>query len=253
MKKKHMIKRGTVRCFLVLCCTWSLMAIHTFAWTDQTHMAVGLAAGFSRFQNCPAADLSHTVAVINGLTQTDGQAHFFNVSDDYELSVDDAYAQLEDIGKSQEECPNGYLLGAILHTTRLCKEKTESGAYDDEYYAVLLHYVVDLAQPLHMSEYDDFNKKYHFACDDILSDKEAEYPVFAAVALADEITVDEELHFETEEELLGSVIGLAKQSQSLAKEMRAQERMITREEAIRQISDAASLGRALMRYCGKIR
>lgn len=222
------------------------------AWTDQTHMAMGLAAGFARFQNCAAVDISHTIARINGLSQTDRQAHFFNAPADYVLTIADAYSQLQCVGQSATDCPDGYLLGAILQTTRMCRENTMAGSYDDEYYAVLLHYVADLSHPLHLSPYDEFNRRYHFACDDILSDNEAEYPVFAAVALADELTVDNELSFETEEQLLEAVVALAAQSQEMARTMRAEQRNITREEALLQISRATSLGRAIMKYCGKL-
>lgn len=222
------------------------------AWTDQTHMAMGLASGFVCFHNCVAADVSHTVAAVNALTQTDEQAHFFDAPADYVLTAADAYAQLRDIGKSRAECPDGYLLGAILHTTRLCKERTASGAYDDEYYAVLLHYVADLSEPLHMSVFDEFNRSHHFACDNILSDKDAEYPVFAAVALAGELDVDDVPCFESEEDLVEAVIALARQSQELAQLLRAEQRDITREEALLQVSRAAVLGKAILRYCGKI-
>ena len=246
---KHRYARRLTALVLIL----SLMpAVSALAWTDQAHMAMGLAAGFPCFHNCAAADVSHTVAAINGLSQTDSKAHFFNAPADYVLTIEDAYAQLQFVGKPSEECPNGYLLGAILQTTRLCKEKTAAGVFDDEYYAVLLHYVADLAQPLHMSIYDDFNSSYHFACDHILSDSEAEYPVIAAMTLADELTVDDTLRFETEEQLLEGVIALAAQSQELGKTMRAEQRNITREEALLQVSRAATLGKAIMRYCGKI-
>lgn len=223
----------------------------SLAWTEQAHMAMGLAAGFARFQDCAAVDIARTIAKINNLTQTDGQAHFFNATDDYVLTVDDAYTQLQHLGQSATDCPDGYLLGAILQTTRICKEKTAAGVYDDEYYATLLHYVADLAQPLHVSFYDDFNRSFHFVSDDILSDTEAVYPVFAAVSLADELTVDDTLVFETEEQLLEAVIALAERSQKLAGTMRAEQRNITREEALLQVSQAASLGRAIMKYCGK--
>ena len=247
------MKKSIIRQFfallLILCLLPTASAL---AWTDQAHMAMGMAAGFRCFHNCGGVDLSHTVAAINGLTQADGQAHFFNAPTDYEVTADDVYAQMQDIGKSREECPEGYLLGVILHTVRLCKEQTESGEFDDEYYAVLLHYIADLAQPLHMTFYDDFNRTYHLACDDILSDTEAAYPVFASVALAKELETDDELRFGTEEELLEAVIDLAGQSQELAEIMRAEQRIITREEALRQLSRAATLGKAALRYCGKI-
>ena len=246
--KKTFIRRFTAL-LLFLCL---LPTAGALAWTDQAHMAMGMAAGFRCFQNCGGIDIARTVAAINGLTQSDGQAHFFNAPADYEVTLDDAYAQMQDIGKSGKDCPDGYLLGVILHTVRLCKEKTESGAFDDEYYAVLLHYIADMAQPLHMTFYDDFNRSYHFACDDILSDTEAEYPVFASVKLAEELETDDELRFETEEELLEAVIGLARQSQQLANILRFENRSITREEALLQLSRAATLGKAVIRYCGKI-
>ena len=232
----------------------SMLPVTTvLAWTDQAHMAMGKAAGFARFHNCAAPDVSHTVAEINALTQTDSPAHYYNALPDAVITVADAYSQLQSVGQSATDCPDGYLLGAILHTIRLCKEKTTAGAFDDEYYAVLLHYLADLAQPLHMRVYDDFNREYHFASDDILSDNEAEYPVFAAVALADELTVDDQLSFETEEQVLEAVIVLATQSQALANVMRADQRNITREEALLQVSRAATLGRAVLKYCGKLK
>lgn len=247
------MRKKFIRCFTALLLTLYLLpSAGAFAWTDQAHMAMGKAAGFRRFQNCAGIDIARTVAAINGLPQTDEQAHFFNAPADYEITADDAYAQLQDIGKSREECPEGYLLGAILHTVRLCKEKTESGAFDDEYYAVLLHYITDLSQPFHMTVYDDFNRDFHFACDDILSDTKAKYPVFASVRLAKKLKVNNKLRFETEEELLEAVIELARQTQELANIMRSEQRNITRKEALLQISRAASLGKAAMRYCGKI-
>lgn len=246
---KHGYARRLTAMILILS---MLPASAALAWTDQAHMAIGLAAVFSCFHNCPAADISHTVAAINGLSQTDNKAHYFNAPADHMLTIEDAYAQLQFVGKSSEECPHGYLLGAILQATRLCREKTAAGAYDDEYYAVLLHYVADLAQPLHMSTYDDFNREYHFASDHILSDTGAEYPVLASMTLAAELTVDDTLCFETEEQLLEAVITLAAQSQELGKTMRAEQRNITREEALLQVSRAAALGRAIMKYCGKI-
>ncbi len=248
------MKKSFIRGFTALLLSLYLLpTTSALAWTDQAHMAMGMAAGFRRFQNCAGIDISNTVAAINGLPQTDEQAHFFNAPADYEITADDAYDQLQYIGKSREDCPDGYLLGAILHTVRLCKEKTESGAFDDEYYAVLLHYITDLSQPLHMTVYDDFNRSCHFACDDILSDAKAKYPVFASVKLAKKLKVNDKLRFETEEELLEAVIELAGQSQELANNMRREQRNITRKEALLQVSRAATLGKAAMRYCGKIK
>lgn len=247
------MNHGSARRLIAIILTLCLCPVTcALAWTDQAHLAMGLAAGFPCFYNCAAPDISHTVATVNGLSQTDRKAHFYNVPDDHTLTVEDAYAQLQYIGQPAEDCPYGYLLGAILQATRLCKEKTGSGAYDDEYYAVLLHYVADLAQPLHMSTYDDFNVNHHFACDHILSDTEAEVPVIAAMALADELTVEDTLHFETEEQMLEAVLDLAARSRDLGRIMYAEQRNLSREEALLQVSRAASLGRAILKYCGKL-
>lgn len=70
--------------------------------------------------------------------------------------------------------------------------------------------------------------------------------------LAGSLTVDDELRFETEEELVDAVVTLAKQSQALAGTIRKENRIVTREEAVLQLSRAAALGRVVLRYCGKI-
>lgn len=247
------MKKTIVRCAAILLLTTLVLPVpRAMAWTDQAHMAAGLAAGFKQFHNCAGADLSHTVAQINGLEQTDSQAHFFNAPADYEITTADVYAQLHDIGKSAKECPEGYILGAILHSVRECREVTQRGDFDDYYYAVLIHYIADLAMPLHVSLYDDFNRSHHFACDNILSDRKAQYPVLAAAWLAARLTVDDELRFETEEELTDAIVTLARQSQELANILRTEDRVIRQEEAILQVSRAATLSRAVLRYCGKI-
>lgn len=234
---------------LILC----LMPVTSaLAWTDQSHMAVGLAAGYREFHNCSSADVSHAVASINGLTQTDNNAHFYNAPADYEITASDVYEQLQHLGQPTSEYPSGYLLGAILQAVRRCKAVTESGAFDEYYYAVLLHYVADMTQPLHIAPYDDFNRANHLLFDKVLEDKEAQYPVFAAVMQAGRLTVDDTLRFSTEEELVEAIVSAATETQTLANAIRAQERMITQEEAVTQLSLAATLGRAMLRYCGKL-
>lgn len=246
------MKKTILRCAAILLITAMLLPVpRALAWTDQAHMAVGAAAGFTNFHNCVGPDVSHIVAKINGLEQTDFQGHFFNAPGDYEITAADVYAQLQKIGKSSEECPEGCILGGILHSVRQCREATERGDFDEYYYAVLLHYIGDLSQPLHVSPYDDFNQSHHFACDNILTASTAQYPVLDAIQLASKLTVDEEFHVNSEEELVDAIVTLARQSQELANTIRREDRVITQEEALLQVSRAATLSRALLHYCGK--
>lgn len=221
------------------------------AWTDQTHMAIGCAAEFKGFHNDCAPDVSHTVAILNRLQKTDSQAHFFDAS--RPITVKDVYDQLEQIGQQRSDGNEGYLLGEIVNATRKTKERTEAGKFDDYNYAVLCHYVGDLSMPLHMAEYDDFNKKNHLKIDSILDRKDVKYDVEGAFLIAKELKVDNSVTYKTEDDVVNAVVALANKSHDLALKIRAENRLVTHEEAIAQASESATMFKALMKYCGKIK
>ncbi|WP_196594171.1 phospholipase C/P1 nuclease family protein [Pectinatus sottacetonis] len=247
MKKQSTI----ISLLLCIICVFTIFSPKAYAWTDQVHLAIGYAAGFKGFHNDSAPDVSHTVAILNNLPKTDAEAHFYDAT--HPITPNDVYTQLKEIGAQRQDGNTGYLLGEILHTVRMAKQRTSSGKFDDYYYAVLCHYVGDLSMPLHVSAYDAFNKKYHFATDSMLDYKNVPYDIDGAERIAKEIKIDDSVRYHNETDVVNAIVSLANKSYNLSQKMRAENRMPTHEEAIEQVSRSATMFKALMRYCGKLK
>lgn len=219
------------------------------AWTDQTHMAIERAAGLKSYHNACAPDVSKTIMVLNKIRKSEGQAHFYDAAKPpTRANVDE---QLEMLGQSRDECPDGYILGAIVNTVRKSKSWTEQGKFDDYNYGTLGHYIGDLVQPLHMSVYDDFNRKNHLAVDHVLNHNEVKWDADGVPLIAAELKVDDTLTFADEEALISHMLVLANESYELGLKLRKEDRIITHEEAIDRASKAATFFRACLKYCGK--
>lgn len=229
--------------------TLSLAPLTAEAWTDQTHMAIERAAGLTSYQNACAPDVSKTVSAINKLKKNDGQGHFFDASKP--PTRKDVEEQLEMIGQGRDDSPDGWILGAIINATRKSKALTEMGRFDDYNYAILGHYCGDLSMPLHMSVYDDFNKKHHLNIDQTLNRSDVKYDVDGVPLITKEMTVDDSVRFNSEDEIIDYMLKIANESFELAQKLRAEDRELTHEEAIERVNRSATFFRAIMRYCGK--
>lgn len=245
-------KKSKLMIIPAMLASFSAMAFaptQTEAWTDQTHMAIERAAGLMSYQNACSPDVAKTIMNVNKIRKNDGQAHFYDAAKAPTRA--DVDAQLQMLGMQRDECPDGYILGAIVNSVRKSKAWTEQGKFDDYNYAMLGHYIGDLVQPLHMSVYDDFNRKNHLAIDHILNHNEVKWDVDGVPLIAAEIKVDDSLRFKDEEELINHMVKLANESYDLGQKLRKENRLITHDEAISRVSKAATFFRACMRYCGK--
>lgn len=218
------------------------------AWTDQAHMAIARAAGLKSYHNACAPDVTRYVMNINNYKQTANTAHFYDAM--VPITKDDVYKQLEII-KTHKGMKDGYVLGAIVHSIRAAKEATEKGQFDEYKYDTLAHYIGDMVQPLHMTAYDAYNKKWHLKTDSIMDYPNAKWDVDGAIKLSKELKVDDSLIFRSEEEIIDYLVVLANESYRKAEDLRKADRIINREEALERASRGASLLRAVMRYCGK--
>ncbi len=160
------------------------------------------------------------------------------------------YKQLE-IMETHKGMQDGYVLGAVIHTMRCAKEATEQGQPDEYYYDVLAHYIGDMVQHLHMLALDEFNKKYHLKFDMVMEYDNVKWDVDGAVKIARELKVDKSLKLENEDEVIDYMVALANETYQKAGELRKENRLITRKEALVQASKGAIFLRAVMRYCGK--
>lgn len=219
-----------------------------FAWTDQAHMAIARAAGLKSFHNACAPDVAKHMMKINNYRQTANKAHFFNAT--CIIAKEDVYNQLAMI-EDHKGINDGYILGAVVQTVRRAKDITAAGGFDEYEYDILAHYIGDLVQPLHMSKYDEFNRKWHLKTDIILDDPNAKWDVDGAVSISKELKIDNKLEIKSEDELVNHLVILANESYTLAEKMRKDKSGLTREEALTRASRGASFLRAVMRYCGK--
>ena len=218
------------------------------AWTDQAHMAIARAAGLKSYHNACAPDVTKDVMSINNYRQTANKAHFYDAV--APITKEDVYKQLEII-ETHKEMKDGYVLGAIVKAIRVSKEATEKGKYDEYKYDTLAHYIGDMVQPLHMTEYDAYNKKWHLKTDSIMDYPNVKWDVDGAVKISKELKVDDSLRLKSEDEIIDYLVVLANESYNKAENLRKENRLITREEALERASKGASFLRAVMKYCGK--
>ena len=155
------------------------------------------------------------------------------------------------IGQGRDDSPDGWILGGIINATRKAKAWTEQGKFDDYNYAILGHYCGDLSMPLHMSVYDDFNRKHHLNIDQTLNHSEVKWDVDGVPLITKEMTVDDSVRFNNEDEIIDHMLMIANESFELAQKLRKENRELTHDEAIQRVNRSATFFRALMRYCGK--
>lgn len=218
------------------------------AWNDQTHMAIARAAGLKSYHNACAPDVTKHVMNINNYKDTASQAHFYDAA--APITREDIYKQLE-IMETHEDMEGGYVLGAIIHTIRIAKEATAKGQDDEYKYDVLAHYIGDMVQPLHMTAYDTYSKKWHLTTDGVLEYPKVKWAVDGAIKISKALNVDESLEFKSEDEVIDYLVVIANESYYKAEEMRKENRPLTRKEAIERASRGATFLRAVLKFCGK--
>jgi hypothetical protein len=130
---------------------------------------------------------------------------------------------------------HGHLYGAIIPSVRDYIREKKKGKYGEYHLAFCAHYVGDLSQPLQSIEHNLFNRKYHkeingVANDEILDnlDKIKVYPISIG----------------SERE----IARIANQAMALGYKLEDEGRVLTKEEAYRQLSRSASLFRAIVEY-----
>lgn len=219
------------------------------AWSDQAHMAIARAAGLKSFHNACAPDVTKHVMNMNNYRVTASKAHFYDAMTP--ITKEDVYRQLEII-ETHKGMKDGYVLGAIVHAIRVSKEATENGQFDEYKYDILAHYVGDMVQPMHMTEYDAYNKKWHLSTDSVMDYSNVKWDVDGAIKLSQELKVDDSLRFNSEDEIIDYLVIIANESYDMAKSLKRDNRQLTRAEAIERASRGASFLRAVLKYCGKI-
>jgi hypothetical protein len=201
------------------------------AWFDETHLAIAKVAGYEKWFNAAGPDVAKLK-----LGDKERHNHFVNNPRGTVVTVEMVLSQVE---RYNQKDPYGHLYGAIVASVRDYIEAKNKGRYAEYHMAYCVHYVGDLSQPLHSILYSDYNKRNHTKTDGvinggILNNLEA-IKLYA-------------IEIQTEEELAKEIARIANLSMALGYKLEDEGRLLSREEAYRQVSHSASLFQAVLKF-----
>jgi hypothetical protein len=204
------------------------------AWFDETHIAVAKAAGYPKWFNVCGPDM-----IKEKMGNREGNNHYVNNPRGTVVAPEKVMAQ---VGRYSQIDEYGHLYGAIIASVREHITMKRKGKYAEYHLAFCAHYVADLSQPLHNTEYDSFNKRHHKAVDGVVNDEVLEnlgkikvYPV----------------EIESEEDLAKEIARVANLSMELGYRLGDENRLLTKGEAYVQLGNSASLFKAVLEYARK--
>jgi hypothetical protein len=202
------------------------------AWHDETHLAIAKAAGYAKWYNACGADMTK-------LKAGDIEKHNHYVNNPPSVVAISAAAVMGQVGRYNTVDPTGHLYGAIVAAVRSYVAEKGKGKYGEYHLAFAAHYVGDLSQPLHNTEYNDFNVKNHSAADGVVNDDILDH--------LDRIRLYP-LSVRSEEDLAKEIARVATLSLALGRKLERENRMPTKDEAYSQVGHSASLLRAILEY-----
>jgi hypothetical protein len=135
--------------------------------------------------------------------------------------------------------PHGHLYGAIIASLRDYFKTKSAGKYPAYHLAFRAHYVADLSQPLHNIEHSPFNQRHHREIDGIVNDE--------VLDNLDKIKIYP-ISITSERDLAKEIASIANLSLALGYKLEDENRILTREEAYRQLSRSASLIKAILQF-----
>jgi hypothetical protein len=212
----------------------------SWAWHDQTHLAIAKAAGYQRWYNAAGADMTKIKA-----GTIEEKNHYFDNDHNINVTTKTVLDQANWYNNPRDE--EGHLYGAIISSLREFRNTKSVGKYAEYHMAFAVHYIGDLSQPLHNISYDSFNKAHHSINDGIV---EAE--VLDKVSEIQKKMYEIQLrpnHFE--EDLAKEIARIANISRALGLKLRAENRDMTPKEAYAQLGHSASLLKAVLKGMSK--
>ena len=204
------------------------------AWFDETHLAIAKAAGYSKWYNAAAADIAK-----EKMGNTEGYNHYVDNLKGTIVTHEMVLAQVP----QYDTLSPGHLYGAIMAAVGNYKAAKSRNAYPENHMAYVAHYVGDLSQPLHHipKPRGGFNDRMHFKTDGVIDSE--------ALGNVQKIQVYE-IKINSREDLAREIARISNLSLELAYKLEAEDRLITREEAYRQLGHSASLLKAILVYTG---
>ena len=205
------------------------------AWHDETHLAVAKAAGYKKWYTAVGADMTKLKA-----GDIENSNHYVNNPPETVITPEMVMAQTEQYNRIEEK---GHLYGAIIVSVRDYIRDKSKGKYGEYHMGFCAHYVGDLSQPLHNTLFNPFNMKNHVKLDGIIDGEAMSnlqrielYPIV----------------IDSETTLAKEVARIANLSLKLAHRIESEDRLLTKEEAYKQISHSASLLKGILEYVRRV-
>lgn len=231
------VKAGVMKKFIVafLAVVHVMVANVSYAWHDETHLAIAKAAGYARWYNMAGPDIAKQKA-----GSLEKYNHYFNNPMNKEVTP---ALVLDQVGRYNN--PNdqyGHLYGAIIASLKQYAESKIEGKYAEYHLVYCAHYIGDLSNPLHNTPYDDFNKRRHSANDGVV-----EQEVLARLERINAYMIPVELRKDhLDDDLAREISRIANITRRLGYVLREERRDMTEREAYIQLGYSASLLRAVL-------
>lgn len=207
------------------------------AWNDETHLAIARAAGYYKWYLAAGADMAKIKA-----GKTESGNHYYNNAPDSVVTPALIEAQL---GKYNQEDPDGHLYGAIVHAIRDYEKMKARGKYGEYHLAFCAHYIGDLSMPLHNLPLSEYSKKYHKKMEEFVNEDGLD-------RLVETIKIYP-IPIDSEARLMKEIARIANISLQLGYRLRTENRLITKAEAYTQLGHSASLFKGILAYVNQER
>jgi hypothetical protein len=201
------------------------------AWHDETHLAIAKVAGYNKWYTAIGADMTKLKA-----GDIESPNHYVNNPPGTIITPEMVMAQTERYNQVDEK---GHLYGAIIVSVRDYIRDKNKGKYGEYHLGFCSHYIGDLSMPLHNTILNPYNMKNHVKTDGIIEDEVLSnlkkiklYPIV----------------IDSEQTLVKEVARIANLSIKLGYKIEAEDRLLTKEEAYKQISHSASLLKGVLEY-----
>ena len=221
--------------------TTFLYTASAFSWNDETHLAIAKAAGYKSWYNAAGPDITKVKA-----DKIEAYNHYFDNKKNLEINETMVIDQAKLYNNPSDG--EGHLYGAIIGSIREYEKAQDAGKYGEYHIAFCAHYVGDLSQPLHNSQYDAFNRKRHLD-----NDKTVEAEVLSNISKITENMHPVVLNDVTfEKDLAKEIARIANLARELDKKIRKEHRNMTKEEAYKQLGLSASLFKMILKHFKKV-
>ena len=220
--------------YLMLLTIW-ISSAQSWAWHDETHLAIAKAAGYHKWYNAAGADITKVKA-----GDVENKNHYVNNPPGTTVTTEMVLEQAHRYNDPSDE--TGHLYGAIIASIREYQTTTEEGKYAEYHLAFCAHYVGDLSMPLHNTLYNAYNRKNHSVTDGTINNE-----------VLDNLSKIEvyPIKIKSEGDLAKEVARIANLSMKLGYQLEKEGRLLSGEEAYEQISHSASLFKGILSWLGK--